>query len=288
MGDIQDARAVAPLIEALKDKDLYVHMNAATALREIGTPAVEPLITALKDEDPAVRIEAVDILGNLNDPRSFESLIDALKDANQDVRSGALSALRYANDIREVEAFIGVLKNEAIDPYIRGEVAISLGNNKDPRAIDSLITALKDEKYGGIQESAAKALREIGTPAVEPLIAALKDEDPNVRSLAAWALKGSKDARLDEPLMVFLISEDLVIIHRAYPFYIEAGRVGSEPVLIQALWRTWFDPDMALDFVYSGNDLLAEGGREFLKSYFWEISSEQLTPDHPIWGSDPK
>jgi HEAT repeat protein len=51
-----------------------------------------------------------------------------------------------------------------------------LGEIGDPRAVDPLIEALKDE-YSRVRSSAARALGEIGDPkAVDPLTEALKDE----------------------------------------------------------------------------------------------------------------
>ena len=49
-------RAVEPLIQALKDEDIFVSSVAAFALRNInGTRAVELMIQAMKDEDRYVR-----------------------------------------------------------------------------------------------------------------------------------------------------------------------------------------------------------------------------------------
>jgi HEAT repeat protein len=59
---------------------------------------------------------------------------------------------------------------------------------KIPRAVEPLIAALKDEDVN-VRWPAARALGEIKDPrAVEPLIAALKDEELHVRWPAAEAL----------------------------------------------------------------------------------------------------
>jgi HEAT repeat protein len=50
LGKINDIEAVEPLIQALKDNNSDVRVNAATALGEIGKPSVEPLIKALRGE----------------------------------------------------------------------------------------------------------------------------------------------------------------------------------------------------------------------------------------------
>lgn len=50
-----------------------------------------------------------------------------------------------------------------------------------------------------VQKKASDALFQIGAPAVEPLIAALKDANPDVRGNAAYALGLIKDPRAVEP-----------------------------------------------------------------------------------------
>ena len=59
MKELNDTRAVEPLIQALKDEDSSVREGAAWALGSLGdTRAVDPLILALKDEDSQVRDNA--------------------------------------------------------------------------------------------------------------------------------------------------------------------------------------------------------------------------------------
>jgi HEAT repeat protein len=72
------------------------------------------------------------------------------------------------------------------DSMVRESAARALGRIGDPRAVEPLIAALKEEDG---RSSAARAPGEIGDArAVEPLIFALKDEDIGVRSAAAKAL----------------------------------------------------------------------------------------------------
>src|SRR4030042_381050 len=55
---------------------------------------------------------------------------------------------------------------------------------------------------------AAVALGKIGTPALEPLIGALKDKDPNVRVLAAVAMEELEDLKAVKPLIAALKDEN--------------------------------------------------------------------------------
>jgi len=51
-----------------------------------------------------------------------------------------------------------------------------------------------------VHRAATRALEEIGEPAVEPLVAALQDEDPVVRRIAAEVLGNLGDPRAVAPL----------------------------------------------------------------------------------------
>lgn len=88
-------------------------------------------------------------------------------------------------------------------PYIRWRTARALGQIKDIHAIRALITILKDRNLN-VRMKAAEELIKIGKPAVEPLIAALKGENPYVREFAAVTLGEIRDRRAVEPLIVTL------------------------------------------------------------------------------------
>jgi HEAT repeat protein len=88
LGEIQDARAVEPLIAVLKDIDSNVRSNAAEALGNIkDARAVEPLIAAMQDEASGVRKAAARALGEIQDARAATALITALKNKDLEVIS---------------------------------------------------------------------------------------------------------------------------------------------------------------------------------------------------------
>ena len=75
--------------------------------------------------------------------------------------------------------------------------------------VNGLIKALRYDKGWKWGSDAAKALGQIGdTSAVEPLIAVLKDNIPNVRGAAAEALGQIGDQRAVEPLITALKDGD--------------------------------------------------------------------------------
>ena len=122
---------VKGLIKLLKDKkDWSARLGAAEALGDIGdATAVKPLIQALKDENSDVRMGVAWALGKIPDTTAVEFLIQALKDENRGVRSEAARALRDIRDTRAVEPLIQALKDIGV------EAAEALINIGDERAV---------------------------------------------------------------------------------------------------------------------------------------------------------
>ena len=105
-----------------------------------------------------------------------------------------MRALRFTRpDVREMEAkndLQGLMKalNYRRDDCVRWHAAEALGDMGDPRAVEPLTSALKDES-AYLRFVTVKALGEGGDArAVELLIRALKHKDEKVRESARKAL----------------------------------------------------------------------------------------------------
>src|SRR6266849_8364886 len=103
----------------------------------------------------------------------------------------------------EVEIQIDLLKDK--DWYRRREAAITLGEMGDERPIPHLIAALRDSEWN-VREAAQDALAQVGSPAVEPLIKALREYQ--IRRYAIQVLGKIKDERVLDPLMAQLRNEE--------------------------------------------------------------------------------
>jgi HEAT repeat protein len=180
-------KQVSEFIAALRDEDENVRKAAADALVKIGTPAVEPLIAALRDEDWRVREVAASALGKIGDERAVKPLIIALGDKDEAASKFGL----FFEDIPQTAVFF-----EVKDWRVRAAAASALGKIGDKRAVEPLIAALRDE-YRCVREAAACALEKINPNwhtteeakrQVPKFITALGDRDSNVRKGAASAL----------------------------------------------------------------------------------------------------
>jgi HEAT repeat protein len=212
LGESGDARAVNPLLKALRDKYGRIKPTAvdvAAALGKLRDPrAVESLIAALKVDNPEMRLSVAEALGKLEDSRAVEPLIQALGDSDALVRCAVAEALRklgqpdwghwvrgQGDDFeklgesghpRAAEPLLKVLENS--DGSVWGVAARALGKLGDGRAIESLTKALGN-RDAAVRLAAVEALDNLSNvKAVEPLIKTLSDGESSVRRAAAQTL----------------------------------------------------------------------------------------------------
>jgi len=187
-------------IRNLNNPDSSIRSDAAAALFDLNdSRAVEPLIEALSDEDADVRGSAAAALAKSRDRRAVEPLLERLNDDDPEVRGVAAIGLGVINDTRAAEALILALDDE--DFGVRANAAISLGEHlKEPRALEPLIDRLSDA-VSVVRSSSAYALGELGdSRAVDALNETLNDEDAKVREEASAALEklGKKEISIAE------------------------------------------------------------------------------------------
>ena len=270
--DPAKAQKVAALVAQLKDRDPKVRIAAAQELRravpwgprdEMGTAmqaalekAVDPLIAALKDPEVEVRSVAAMVLGQTGNRRAFDPLVAAMRDKEERIRQAVTGAISRILGSRAVEWFATALKHS--DPKVRAAAAEAIamhaaeraraGRLGDPlgkpftAAVGPLIAALDDEE-AEVRWNAVYALDHIGDPrAAEPLIARLRDRDTEVRDGAAGALGDLALRGADMDAAV----EPLAAAMRAPPFVSGAaaqslGMIGG-PRATDALLAAASDP----------------------------------------------
>jgi HEAT repeat protein len=107
------------------------------------------------------------------------------------------------------------LRKQAASQVGNIAVMIAKSNDKDPRAFNALIAAaLKDSNFW-VRSIAVDWLSKLGTSAVEPFLAALRDTDPQIRANAAWAFSKIKDPSAVEPLIAALQDTDIRVRNNA-------------------------------------------------------------------------
>jgi HEAT repeat protein len=180
------AKSVVPaLVTLLKDSPKETERVRAVLLA-LGPVAVPHLSAALKDEEPAVRQTAAELLAAIGPVarEAVPALTDGLKDTAPAVQLAAAVALTRIDSTRAREAV--PLLADAVDNAAAIQALADMGTEARA-AVPPLIAALK-HKEKAIREGARRALASIGAPAVHALIAALKDPNEDVSTLAAAAL----------------------------------------------------------------------------------------------------
>jgi HEAT repeat protein len=161
---------------------------------------IEIQIDLLKDQDWAVRREAVITLGEMGDERCVEPLVRSLRDGDWQVREVAIEALGMVGS-PAVELLIKQLRDWDIRKY----AIKALGKIRDERVLEPLIAQLRSDEF---KEDATDALVELGQPAMETLVKALKDKDENVRKQAVIALGRIQDPAAVDALIEMLQDKD--------------------------------------------------------------------------------
>jgi len=229
LGNIGDHHAVKPLMAALRDPSAGVRRGVAEALGKIGAPAVKPLIVALRDPDEGVRWGAAEALGKIGDTRAVKPLIAALCDRNLDVRRSAIVALGCIGDSRAVKPLIASLRDTDLEvSVLAAEALVKIG----VPAVEPLIAALRDpNNIEDVRRRAALALVGIGVPVVEPLITALRYPDKNVRWYAAMVLGEIGAPTTVESLIAALGDPDLEVFALAGRALVKIGAPSVEPLI---------------------------------------------------------
>ncbi len=254
--------AAQPLLfRLLRDGNVLQKISAATAIRKAKyRPAVQLLEASLRDPEKEVKVSAAAALMAIAEPSSVEALVNGLGDP--ELRWICVMALRKFGDtnIRPLlrrgsdplmnhwkQYVLDGMGNRILDGCLetlqaeestdmRIATVCSMRQIKDTRAVYPLITMLGDEKLGYL---ASAVLAQMGEVAVEPLLIALKDENPGKRARAAASLGEIGLTRVVKPLRDMLGDSDpevRKVAQRAVQ-KLSGDEAAPSPNWVQKEWR---------------------------------------------------
>lgn len=185
-------RAVPLLLDMLNEDSAVVRRHAAQALGEMGTeaaPAGPALLDALSDPDRGVRAAASHAVSQIVAPEEAASaLIPLLDDKEHAVRAAAASALEAVADHADAAVPKLAVRTEDKYPAVRVAAAQAL-DAIGPEAAEAAPALVRLLVEASMESAIARAsLVQIGEPAVDPLMAALRSPNRRAQWLAAQAL----------------------------------------------------------------------------------------------------
>ncbi|MDD5195212.1 MAG: HEAT repeat domain-containing protein [Candidatus Omnitrophica bacterium] len=244
LGQLEDNRAIEPLIATFKKEDNLFRIYTAEALGQIGKPAISYLEPILQDPDVRMREDAIMALGHIamykRDLRAAEFLVFSLNDREASVRLQAALALfnisNWYKPISAIDALIIALDDD--NAQVQGYAAAALGNIGNIRVIQPLIGALKyniPPQTGtgvDVRKNVIDALVKIGKPAVDYLFNALGDNNADIREGAARVLGLLKEVRSIERLIALLADADSDVRLSAAVSLKEIGGPSVDPLIV--------------------------------------------------------
>jgi HEAT repeat protein len=185
MGD-EDSLEVARLASELASGDDQRAEQAAHRLAAYGEAALDALRPLLDSAQVDGRFWAVRTLALVPGPRAATLRLEALHDADREVRLSALRAMCEQPTPQATADLTGQLAgSDALAARLAGNALVRLGSE----ALEPLIAALR-EGSPQTRIEAARALAELRQPeAIAPLFAALEDHSTIVRHWAEIGLE---------------------------------------------------------------------------------------------------
>ncbi len=174
--------------------------NLVQPEEELFHPDPEYMLVLLSSENVLERMQAARAFCEIQDPRAVPKLILLLDDTCTLVRVSAAYALGRNPDSNlaasseflpqfSIVDYLITKLNDEWNGYVRKGIVWTLGNYKDPKALNPLISALKYD-ISAVRLWAASALGQLGQVGAIAAIteALISDRMAGVRSNCAWAL----------------------------------------------------------------------------------------------------
>lgn len=182
-------------------------LEAAEAPAAVVAEAIDALSRILDDPDEYVRKSAVHALGRLRarDPRALEGIRFALGDRSEQVVQEALTQVQQAADPGAVEGLVRVLgRRERTLQNAASQALVRIG----APAVRPLLETFKDRNLRRrVHNQVLRIIEDIKGRAVEPLLAALEDDNQYVRAYAVALLGKLGDDRAVEPLVRLFLTD---------------------------------------------------------------------------------
>lgn len=196
--------------KGLRDNNMDIVSEAIRALGELKETSAVPVLMQVARLDSYFCWDIISALGMIGEETALEALGNFLHHPEDYIRQGAIWAIQQFGESAKPKLQTALYND---DEYVRKTAVRALGEIGDESTAWLLVDRMKEDESARIFGSSA--LINIGTPAVEPLIELLEDENPELRGSAVAALGEIRDERAIEPLIQALKDEDAEVREEA-------------------------------------------------------------------------
>ena len=257
----------------LAEGDEATRLSAAETLSDDAAYDATPLLNALSDESWRVRRAAVRGVSQHAAPEAIATLVSLIvrNHHNPSLLNSALQVLA-ASEVDTLSPLLELLKGS--EPDLRMQAALTLGEQRDDRAIEGLIKALNDDD-ANVRYHAIEALGKLkAAEAVDALVEIAESKDFFLAFAALDALAKIGDARV-APKMLPLLDDELL----REPAITLLGQLGddSSVVPLTALLNT---PDVPTDLIADALAALRDRYEEKYAegAYISDLASREISP----------
>lgn len=186
-------------LEELKEKALQgdvMNSDPIWASIEHNSEAIALMFKLSENTKSSTRSIAISCLNDIeNDPKVIQKMLNVLTDPVEDIRHTAVTYLNFNNSVAIVPQLIPHLDNS--DTIVRGEIALILGNIKDPQALLALKERSKKEPALSVQKNIMLARAKLGDKEMkEKIVKQLSINDSQIRFHTLEDLKYVDDKAL--------------------------------------------------------------------------------------------
>ncbi len=229
--DIADERVLGLVAAALDDSDWQVYHAARDALAHVGPAAVPVLVAALGNANPRVCSMAQEALVRIGVP-ALAALQSALASGSATQAHWAAIALGGIGPDAVKDA-LAVLQNPASPVTARAQAALALGRMGAGDAVEPLMAAVRSQEPA-VEIEALKALSALADERATPdLCQALTNPAAEVRDVAMDVLKDWRLGKVGEELAKVAASADLNAKRRAVIVQAETTTMAAHELLEQ-------------------------------------------------------